>query len=77
MRAQASQFSQHFFDENKFADSGETCSGVVFLGMIIEPVLAGQQASILHPACADTDGGMGGGVRTPREITNYMGFYRN
>ena len=40
MRVLASQCAQHCSDERNFADSGEMCSGVVILGLVLALVLA-------------------------------------
>ena len=58
MSALASQRAQHCSDERNFADSGETCSGVVILGLVLALVLAQETQdnrphNLIHVPLAD------------------------
>ena len=58
MSALASQRAQHCSDERNFADSGETCSGVVNLGLDLALVLAQETQdnrphNLIHVRLAD------------------------
>ena len=48
MSALASQCAQHCIDERHFADSGEMCSGVVFIGRVLTLVLAQEMQDNRH-----------------------------
>ena len=54
MRAQARQWAQHCSFERNFADSGEMCSGVVILTLVLALVLAQErQDNLIHVRLAD------------------------
>ena len=40
MSTKVYQYAQHCSDERNFADSGEMCSGIVILGLVLALVLA-------------------------------------